>query len=105
MDLDQRVRDLDDPHPPRDRAAGAKREVDAVDARHIPARKHGLLDAGPLLRGQVDVARLPLSLVLLGLVLLSLTLIALWRLPLGRLRLVARGLRLPLITLALTGGL
>src|SRR5262249_40738581 len=78
-------------------------EVDAVDARHIAPRQHGLLDPGSLLVGQSNATRrFLLGLALAELVLLRLTLITLR--SLARLRLIALGLRLALVARSLSSG-
>jgi hypothetical protein len=89
MDLDQHVRDGDDAHMRRYRGADADCEVDAINARHVPARQHGLLDPGALLGREVH-ARAGLCLTLLGLALSGLIpRLVLTRLSLLRLALVA----------------
>jgi hypothetical protein len=130
VDLDQRRGHVDDPHSRRHRRANGKREVHVVDARHVAAGEHGLLNPGALLRRQIHSAasltllslallrlrllgRTLLSLTWLALRLLSLTLgllglallplLALRGLPLRLIALPA--LALGLVTRSLTGGL
>jgi hypothetical protein len=87
VDLDQRRRNLDNPHVARDYGSNADGEVDPVDTRHITAREHCLSDLGALLHAQPDVAvglaspcLIPLVLPRLALLSLALVLLALRRL-------------------------
>ncbi len=109
MNLDQHIRDHDDPHMRGDRGADANGEVDAIDTRHIPSGQHGLLNPRALLGREVHArARLHLtllSLALPGLILrLVLTRLCLLGLALVALLVLTLG-ALALILLALAGGL
>jgi hypothetical protein len=102
MNLDQRHVHRDDTHVARHNRTDAKREVDVIDARHVGAGQHSLLDPGALLGAQGH----PASLALLSLTLLSLALLALLALLtlLGRLTLLPlRSLSLSLVALPALG--
>lgn len=114
IDLDKRGMNVDDAHARRHRRAYNDREVHVVDARHVAASKHRLLNPGALLRRQIHSAaslsllglallRLRLLSLILGLGLALLTLLSLRGLPLRMIALPA--LALALVTRSLTGGL
>jgi hypothetical protein len=90
IDFNERRGNLYNPDAGRHRDAGAEREVDVINPRHIPAAQDRLSDLGPLLRCQVYAAA---RLTLLRLALLTLPLLrCLTRLSLallGRLTLLA----------------
>src|SRR5262249_10505411 len=58
MDLDQDVRDRDDPHPGRDHRADTQAEVDVADPRHVAATQYRLSDPSALLGVQRHAAAL-----------------------------------------------
>jgi hypothetical protein len=72
MDFDERRGNLYNPDAGRHRGAGAEREVDLINPRHIPAGQDRLFDLRALLRCQVHAAA---RLALLRLALLSLPLL------------------------------
>src|SRR5262249_22732213 len=59
INQDRERRHRHDVHVTRHNRAGADREVDAVDARHVPCRKDRLLDRGLLLRADLHTGPRP----------------------------------------------